>query len=159
MAKRLFARAARRPIVLPPGLADRVESLLAQRCCDAIGLARRAGLAVAGFEKVAEAIRAGKVGLVLSACFPWPWPSSVADVITESHRGKLGGLVPVLGWQPWPFWRPDRLPDWLAPGTWTLGLANGLVGVVLSLVILRGIRFVFSLGRGIEGTTTRDSSY
>ncbi len=67
MAKRLFARAARRPVVLPPGFADRVEVLLAQRCCDAIGLARRAGLAVAGFEKVGEAIRARKVGLLLSA--------------------------------------------------------------------------------------------
>lgn len=67
VAKRLFARAARRPVVLPPGLADRVESLLAQRCCDAIGLARRAGLAVAGFEKVGEAVRAGKAGLLLSA--------------------------------------------------------------------------------------------
>jgi len=37
------------------------------------------------------------------------------------------------------------------PGTWTLGLANGLVGVILSLVILRGIRFVFSVGRGHRG--------
>ena len=67
VAKRLFARAARRPVVVPPGLADCVESLLAQRCCDAIGLARRAGLAVAGFEKVSEAVRAGKVGLLLAA--------------------------------------------------------------------------------------------
>ena len=67
MAKRLFARAARRPVAVPPGLPDRVESLLAQRCCDAIGLARRAGRAVAGFEKVSEAVRAGKVGLLLAA--------------------------------------------------------------------------------------------
>src|SRR5277367_2655306 len=67
LAKRLFARAARRPVTLPPGLADRVESLLAQRCCDAIGLARRSGLAVAGFEKVGEAVRAGRVALLLAA--------------------------------------------------------------------------------------------
>ena len=67
VAKRLFARAARRPVALPPGLADHVESLLAQRCCDAIGLARRAGVAVAGFEKVGEAVRTGKAGLLLSA--------------------------------------------------------------------------------------------
>jgi uncharacterized protein len=67
VAKRLFARAARRPVVLSSGLADRVEFLLAQRCCDAIGLARRAGLAVAGFEKVREAVGAGKVALLLSA--------------------------------------------------------------------------------------------
>jgi predicted RNA-binding protein YlxR (DUF448 family) len=67
VAKRLLARAARRPVVLPSGLADRVESLLAQRCCDAIGLARRSGIAVAGFQKVGEAVRAGKVALLLSA--------------------------------------------------------------------------------------------
>src|SRR5262249_29620964 len=38
-----------------------------QRCCETIGLARRSGLAVAGFEKVGEAVRAGKVGVLLSA--------------------------------------------------------------------------------------------
>jgi hypothetical protein len=67
VAKRLFARAARQPVSLPPGLGDRVEALLAQRCCDAIGLARRSGVAVAGFEKVCEAVRAGKAALLLSA--------------------------------------------------------------------------------------------
>jgi predicted RNA-binding protein YlxR (DUF448 family) len=67
VAKRLFARAARRPVSVPAGLADRVEALLAQRCCDAIGLARRAGLAVAGFEKVRDALRAGKCALILAA--------------------------------------------------------------------------------------------
>lgn len=67
VAAKRFARAARRPVSVPSGLADRVEALLAQRCCDAIGLARRGGLAVAGFEKVCEAIRAGKAALLLSA--------------------------------------------------------------------------------------------
>ena len=38
-----------------------------QRCVDAIGLARRAGLAVAGFEKFCEAVRTGKAGLLLLA--------------------------------------------------------------------------------------------
>jgi hypothetical protein len=81
VAKRLFARAARVPIAAPPGLADRVESLLAQRCCDAIGLARRAGLAFAGFEKVCEAVRAGKVSLLLSALDG-----------AEGGRNKIRGL-------------------------------------------------------------------
>lgn len=66
-AKRLFARAARRAITTPPGLADRAEALLARRCGDTLGLARRAGLAVAGFERVGEAVRAGRVGLLISA--------------------------------------------------------------------------------------------
>ncbi|MBO0739278.1 MAG: RNA-binding protein [Alphaproteobacteria bacterium] len=67
IAKRLFARAARRPVSVPPELADRIEALLAERCRETIGLARRAGLAVAGFAKVSEALRAGKVGLLLAA--------------------------------------------------------------------------------------------
>lgn len=65
--KRAFARAARRDVAIPADLADRVDALLALRCRDAIGLARRAGLAVAGFEKVAQALRAGGTGALLCA--------------------------------------------------------------------------------------------
>ena len=67
VAKRLFARAARRPVVAPAELADRIEDLLAKRCCDALGLARRAGLAVAGFDRVGEAVRRGRAALLLAA--------------------------------------------------------------------------------------------
>jgi uncharacterized protein len=67
VAKRLFARAARRPISAPPGLADRIEALLAQRCCETLGLARRSGHAVAGFERVADMTRRGRVGLLVFA--------------------------------------------------------------------------------------------
>ena len=67
VAKRLFARAARRPVVVSPELADRIEALLARRCLDALGLARRAGLAVAGFDRVSDALRHGKAALLLSA--------------------------------------------------------------------------------------------
>ena len=66
-AKRLFSRAARQPISVSPELAGRIEALLAVRCCDGIGLARRAGLAVAGFEKVRDAVLAGKIALLLAA--------------------------------------------------------------------------------------------
>jgi uncharacterized protein len=81
VAKRLFARAARQALSVPPDLADRIEVLLAKRCCEAIGLARRAGLAVAGFEKVCEAVRAGKAGLLLSALDG-----------AEGGRGKIRAL-------------------------------------------------------------------
>jgi len=81
VAKRIFARAARRSVTAPPGLADRIESLLARRCCDAIGLARRAGLAVAGFERVSEALRRSRAGLLLFALDG-----------AEGGRGKLPAL-------------------------------------------------------------------
>src|SRR5262245_47452843 len=67
IARQLFARSAHRMIITPPGFADRVETLLVQRCVDGIGLARRAGLAVAGFEKVCETIRTGKASFLLLA--------------------------------------------------------------------------------------------
>jgi ribosomal protein L7Ae-like RNA K-turn-binding protein len=67
VAKRLFARAARQPVAVSADIADRVEALLAQRCIDAVGLARRAGLAVGGFERVSDAARTGKAALLLAA--------------------------------------------------------------------------------------------
>lgn len=66
-AKRLFARAARRLVTVPPDLADRVEALLARRCGDAVGLARRAGSAVSGFDRVGETLRRGDAAALLFA--------------------------------------------------------------------------------------------
>jgi uncharacterized protein len=67
LAKRMFARAARRPVAAPPELADRIEALLARRCSELLGLARRAGCAVAGFDRVGEAVRRGRAELLLAA--------------------------------------------------------------------------------------------
>jgi uncharacterized protein len=66
-AKKVFARAARRAVIASADLPDAVERLLARRCCELIGLARRAGAAVTGFEKVREELRAGRVGAALEA--------------------------------------------------------------------------------------------
>jgi uncharacterized protein len=54
----LFSRACGENVVRPNDLSDRLEQLLAARCFDLIGLARRAGQAVAGHEKVRGALRA-----------------------------------------------------------------------------------------------------
>ncbi len=67
VAKRLFARAARRPVTVPTDLADRVEGLLVRRTLDIIGLARRAGQAVAGFEKVCAELRGGRAAVLVAA--------------------------------------------------------------------------------------------
>lgn len=80
-AKRLFARAARRLVTVPTDLADRVEALLVRRCGDALGLARRAGSAVAGFDGVAVAVRRGKSAALL-----------IALDGAENGRRKLGSL-------------------------------------------------------------------
>src|SRR6185437_2963182 len=78
VTKRLFARAARQAVLVEDGLAERVEALLAERCRDHIGLARRAGQAVMGFVKGQAALAAGKAGVLVAA----------ADVAGDG-RGKL----------------------------------------------------------------------
>ncbi len=52
----LFAKASGENVVQPSGLSDRLEGLLAARCLDLVGLARRAGQAVAGYEKIRRAL-------------------------------------------------------------------------------------------------------
>ncbi len=66
-AKGLFAKAARRSVGLPEDLAGQVDGLMARRCLDLIGLARRAGEAVAGFEKTKARLREGRTGVLLQA--------------------------------------------------------------------------------------------
>jgi predicted RNA-binding protein YlxR (DUF448 family) len=51
-SKGQFARAAKAPVTVPEGLADEVERQQARRVVDLIAMARKAGLAVCGFEKV-----------------------------------------------------------------------------------------------------------
>jgi hypothetical protein len=67
IAKGHFARAAQEKAIASPSLADDVERLLAGRAAQTLGLAKRAGLLVAGFEKVATAIDKGKVALLIEA--------------------------------------------------------------------------------------------
>ena len=82
LSRRLFARSARRAITTPAGFADHVEMLLVRRCVDGIGLGRRAGVVVAGFEKACEAVRTGKASLLLLALDG-----------AEGGRRKLRGLA------------------------------------------------------------------
>ena len=67
VSRRLFAKAARASVTAPDDLADRIERLLVGRCLDWIGLARRAGQAVSGFEKVRGWLSEGRVALIIEA--------------------------------------------------------------------------------------------
>ncbi len=64
---RAFARAAKGPVVVAPDLLAVLEAGLIRRVVETLGLARRAGQAVAGFAKAREALLAGRAGLVLQA--------------------------------------------------------------------------------------------
>lgn len=67
VAKHSFAKAAHAPVSVAADLSDRLESLLARRCIDHLGLARRAGQAVAGFEQVKAWLDRGRAGAVVEA--------------------------------------------------------------------------------------------
>jgi len=62
-----FARAARRAVAIAPGLTDRIEALLLERCLGYLGLARRSSALVTGFEQVAAQLRAGRAALLVEA--------------------------------------------------------------------------------------------
>lgn len=66
-AKRLFAKAARSNVEVPEDLADRLEMLLVARCVGLLGMARRSGSVVSGYEKVRAYLHGGKVGIILAA--------------------------------------------------------------------------------------------
>jgi predicted RNA-binding protein YlxR (DUF448 family) len=65
--KNLFSRAAKAPLKPAADLADTVEGLLVKRCLDQLGLARREGVLISGFEKSLANIRAGKAAWIVEA--------------------------------------------------------------------------------------------
>ena len=52
IAKRMFSKGAKKQVQIPDGLPDLVESLLLKRLQDLLGMARKAGKAITGYEKV-----------------------------------------------------------------------------------------------------------
>ena len=68
LARGAFARAARGTVRLPPDLPELLRSGLTGRITELLGLARRAGQAIAGFEKGREWVRSGRAALVVQAC-------------------------------------------------------------------------------------------
>jgi predicted RNA-binding protein YlxR (DUF448 family) len=112
--KRLFARAARRPVIVDPGLPALVERLIERQCLDMIGLARRAGSATAGYDKVEALLRRGSVGALVEA----------RDGAVDG-RAKLRRLAP-----------DAAVVDVLSATD--LALALGREGVVVHAAIARG---------------------
>ena len=65
--KNLFSRAARQPAKAPEGLADLVETLIAQRTIELLSMARKAGEAVTGYEKVKDWLVKGTAATLIQA--------------------------------------------------------------------------------------------
>jgi hypothetical protein len=94
IAKRLFAKAARRDVQVPEDLPDLVERLLRQRALDLIGFANRAGQAIAGADRAKSWIEAGRCAVLVQA----------RDG-AEGGRERLAGLVRLVNEDP-----PEGLP-------------------------------------------------
>jgi predicted RNA-binding protein YlxR (DUF448 family) len=62
-----FSRAAKTKLAAAPDLADQVERLLRTRLLAGLGLARRAGDLILGFEKVAAAVSGGRAAWLIEA--------------------------------------------------------------------------------------------
>jgi predicted RNA-binding protein YlxR (DUF448 family) len=87
--KNAFMRAFRCKADAPDDLAERVEAGLKKSALSALGLARKTGDAVTGFEKVRNALKTGKAAVLVEA----------SDGSPDGKR-KLAGLtgnVPVIG--------------------------------------------------------------
>lgn len=65
VAKNHFSRSAKRPLKVPSGLADHVGGLLVRRLADDLGIARRGGSLVLGFDQIAKAFAAKRPPMLL----------------------------------------------------------------------------------------------
>jgi predicted RNA-binding protein YlxR (DUF448 family) len=82
VVRHAFSKAAKQSVKVAPDLADRVVELARREVAELLGLARKSGQLVAGFEKVDAALRAGRVRVLVAA-------SDGA----EDGRGKLARIA------------------------------------------------------------------
>ena len=87
-AKGAFARAARGMVTVPADLDATLRKGLAQRIADQLGLARRAGQAVAGYDGARGWVQTGRAGLVLQA----------SDGSQDERRRLLSGVRVAVAW-------------------------------------------------------------
>ena len=95
-----FARAARCPVTVSPDLTSDLVAGLTRRVVETLGLARRAGQAVAGYGKAREWLDGGRAGLVVQASDGSPeerqrflsgWRGRV-PVVAPLDASQLGGV-------------------------------------------------------------------
>ena len=65
--KKIFSKAARAVVCVPEDLAEQVDGLIARRVLSLVGLNRRAGALVYGYEKVVAALRGGCIAFLMEA--------------------------------------------------------------------------------------------
>ena len=106
VAKRLFARGAKATVTAPETLVADVEAALVRRVVELISLARKAGQAVAGYEKVKDWLVKDEAALLFQASDgsergksklrPPPGESSYFGVLNASELGLAFGREHVI---------------------------------------------------------------
>ncbi len=99
------------------------------------------------------------VGIVGGALMPWPWPQppGAASAIPAGFPWILEeavGKIPT-GVQPWPFWGPTF--GFAPPGSWQLGLLNGVIGALVGSLVIRATKWFFETGFGREALGLGDA--
>ncbi|WP_127901436.1 RNA-binding protein [Solirhodobacter olei] len=143
--KGLFARAARQAVTAPEGLAADVEAQLARRVVDLVSLARKAGEAVVGYEKVKDWLGKDRAAVLIQASdgsergksklHPPAGPDSLIGCLSRQEMGLA-------------FAREHAIHGALAAG----GLATRVVEEAAKLARLRGLN-----GGGAAGKDTKDA--
>lgn len=91
--KNLFSRAAKQSVTLPNDLLATVETLLARRCLDLLGLCKSAGQIVAGQAQVEQILKEDNLAFVVIAAdagADGPKKLGRARQIRDFDRGSLG---------------------------------------------------------------------
>jgi hypothetical protein len=96
VAGREFARSLKRQVKVPADLAERVEALLAKRLAEAVSLANKAGLVIAGFTKVDAAIAAGDVAALLHGAGAAADGRDKLDRKLAAVSAGKGGTPPII---------------------------------------------------------------
>lgn len=95
LKRHVFAKVSKGKAKAAPDLVERVRALLERQILDQLGLAKKSGHLVAGYEKVEAALRGGKVALLVEA----------SDGAAEG-RGKLARLAGVQTGSGVEIWAP-----------------------------------------------------
>ncbi len=104
--KKLFARGAKQSVTVPETLVEVVEALLAKRLIDGISMARKAGKAIAGYEKVKDWLGRDEARILFQATdgsergksklHPPGGRGSFFEVLTASELGLSFGRERVI---------------------------------------------------------------
>lgn len=101
IAKGLFARAAKQPVTLAPDMLALIEAQLVRRVTDYISMARKAGEAICGFEKVKDWLNKDRAAILIQASdgsergkeklFPPEGEGSLIGCLTSGELGLAFG--------------------------------------------------------------------